>query len=103
MTKKPSQKDTQLTFKKWYINSTPQDVNALAKMADTSVAYINQIISGHRQPSADLALRLYQGMITLSLTRHGEATEKTVVPLGSMSKTCASCPFYLKCGETIIK
>jgi hypothetical protein len=91
-----------ITFKQWYLQASAEDIRTLADMSGTSVPYIQQIVGEHRKPSADLSLRLYQSMVTISLTKNGRAMKTDVASLGSISETCANCPFYLKCGKSII-
>lgn len=46
------------TFKQYFSALSVQERAELAEAADTSVAYLNQIASGHRNPGAGLIDRL---------------------------------------------
>lgn len=47
-------------FDEFFDGLSPDERDSLAKKADTSVAYLKQICSGHRNAGVDIIMRLIQ-------------------------------------------
>jgi hypothetical protein len=70
-------------FKSWMKATTVEQKQRAADTAQTSVAHLYQLASGHRKASADLAARL----------------ESAIEPLdrGDIAEACQNCCFYQEC------
>lgn len=81
-------------FKAWMHESTTDEKETVIAVADTSLAMLYQLASGHRKASADLAGRIVKG-----LTLVGKKRRKTPLPVvlrGDLCETCAKCSYYMK-------
>lgn len=62
--------------------------------ADTSLALLYQLASGHRKASADLAGRIVKGISLVAKKKR--KTPLPVVLRGDICETCAGCSYYVK-------
>lgn len=75
--------------------STPEEREALAAAAGTTLGQLNQLAGGHRSASADLAGRLETG---IALLRRTAATKKRLpeVVRTDLCAACRDCPYAAK-------
>lgn len=74
--------------------STPEEREALAAAAGTTLGQLNQLAGGHRSASADLAGRLETG---IALLRRGAAKRRLPeVVRTDLCAACRDCPYAAK-------
>lgn len=81
-------------FKEWMQVSTMDEKETVVAAANTSLAMLYQLASGHRKASADLAGRIANGLALVG--RKKRKTPLPVVLRGDLCETCAACSYYRK-------
>lgn len=83
-------------LKDWMARASTLEKHEMARLAQTSVAYLHQIATGHRKASAELAGRLE--------IASGILADKTANVLPRLRRldlcaACAVCPYARGCDE----
>lgn len=81
-------------YKTWMQESTMDEKQTVVAAADTSLALLYQLASGHRKASADLAGRIVKGISLVAKKKR--KTPLPVVLRGDICETCAGCSYYTK-------
>ena len=72
-------------IRKWLRVATPDQARELAKIADTSVAYLRHVGAGRRGMTADIAQRLAHASRQLH-------TRALYLDQQALCESCANCP-----------
>ena len=72
-------------IRKWLRSATPDQARELAKVADTSVAYLRHVAAGRRGMTADMAQRLAHASKQLH-------TRALYLDQQTLCDACAACP-----------
>lgn len=83
-----------IKFKQWMATATVAEKNKIAEEANTSLAMLYHISSGHKQASAAWAQRVVKAINDMS----GADT----VDVGDLVPACATCPHFLKCRSSCV-
>lgn len=81
-------------FKAWMQESTMDEKETVVAAAETSLALLYQLASGHRKASSELAGRIAKGIALV-----GKKKRKTPLPVvlrGDLCETCSKCSYYMK-------
>ena len=79
---------------KWLKFATPDEIRTLARLCETSPAYLSQIANGHRRASAEMAGKIEQA--TFEIRDETEDAQKRLPKLyrGDLVAACAKCPYF---------
>lgn len=80
-------------LKAWLTTATESEIEKLANIAGTSVAYLHHVAKGRRKMSPQLAGKVEDGVLMLRFERRSLPD----VTRGDLCATCAQCPYFKQC------